>query len=139
MPCDGGHIFSCDRITKYCERRTGFVPVVIPIPDLCANSALRKKRTNEVANDGGALRRRQTHPRIIVGLEMRLVLKRDCEDRQTFSAIRFDPSTEVVSKCGVELRYERTLDETARSLHPPGWAPWTSHQFEFRIYRERGL
>src|SRR6185369_12838672 len=70
---------------------------------------------------------------------MRLVLKRDREDRQSFGFIRSDPSSKIFCERSIEFWPERSLDQTSRSLHPSGRAPRTAHQLQLRIDREGAL
>src|SRR5688572_29132010 len=139
MPRYRGHVSSRDGIGEHSEGRIGLVPVVVPVPDLRANAARGEERAEMTADYRRTLRRRKPHARIVLGLVVRLVLKRDRENGQTLPLIRLDPPAEILGERAVESREQRPLDETSGRLHPARRAPRAANEFELRVDREGTL
>src|SRR5687768_15170365 len=82
---------------------------------------------------------RQAHAGIVVGLVVRLVLKRYRKDRQTLRLIPLDPPPKILRERAVESGQECALDETSRRLHPAWRAPRAADELELRIDGESAL
>jgi hypothetical protein len=89
---------------------------MVVVEDLGLQPARAERRADVAADDDRALGRIDPHPRIGIGLEVRLVLDRQHRHRHAFAAERLDRSREIVGEGRIILRLELALDQ----------APWSS-------------